>query len=71
MDAVIAQALHDADAAVSRGSENTPFILNRIRELTENRSVSANRALIESNVVCATKIARELAGIQHSNVNSR
>ncbi len=57
MDAIISQAIQDADKAGSRGSANTPFVLNRIREISNGRSVTANRALIESNVIRATKVA--------------
>ena len=58
MDAIINQAIRDADSAKSTGAANTPFVLNRIREISGGRSVAANRALIESNVVRATKVAK-------------
>ena len=63
MEAIISQALEDASAAASKGSENTPFVLRRIRELTNNGSVVVNQALIESNVVCAAKIATAMANM--------
>ena len=59
MDAIISQALTDAEEAGSKGSDNTPFILNRIREITQGGSVTANRALIESNVIRGTRVAVE------------
>lgn len=43
------------------GSANTPFILSRIKDLTKGNSLPANRALIESNVAMAAKVAVELA----------
>ncbi|KAL8836234.1 MAG: hypothetical protein Q9170_003011 [Blastenia crenularia] len=58
---VIAQAILDAKASGSIGSDNTPFILARIRELTGGKSVTANRALVESNVIRGTRVACELA----------
>ena len=61
MDAIISQALEDAEAARSTGSENTPFVLKRIREITQGASVTANRALVESNVARGTKVAVELS----------
>ncbi len=64
MDAIIAQAILDAEKACSTGSDNTPFILARIRELTEGQSVTANRALIETNVVRGTRVALELSKIE-------
>ncbi|KAG8532687.1 uncharacterized protein KY384_002564 [Bacidia gigantensis] len=61
MELTISQALADAKAAGSSGSENTPFVLNRIRQITDGRTVAANRALIESNVACGTKLAVEIS----------
>ncbi len=63
MDTVISQAVHEAEESNSRGSDNTPFVLNRIRELTNGRSVTANRALIESNVARGTRVAVHLSEI--------
>lgn len=57
MDAIIAQAIRDAEIAGSAGSANTPFVLNRIREISNGASVTANRALIEANVIRGTKVA--------------
>ena len=65
MHSVISQALLDGKNASVDGSQNTPFILNRIRELTKGRSIIANRALVESNVVCATRISVELSRLLH------
>lgn len=64
MDALILQALQDAEAAGSKGSRNTPFVLQRIRELSQGRSVAANRALIESNVLRGTRTAVELSKLR-------
>ncbi|KAF2819546.1 IdgA domain-containing protein [Ophiobolus disseminans] len=61
MDFVIAEALRQADASKASGKDNTPFVLNKIKELTKGKSIPANRALIESNVKRASVIARELA----------
>jgi pseudouridine-5'-phosphate glycosidase/pseudouridine kinase len=61
MDLIIAEALRQADASNASGKDNTPFVLNKIKELTKGKSLVANRALIESNVKRAAIIARELA----------
>ncbi|KAL8755921.1 MAG: hypothetical protein Q9184_004657 [Pyrenodesmia sp. 2 TL-2023] len=66
MDAIMAQAVLDAETSCSAGSDVTPFILARIRELTGGQSVIANRALVEANVVRGTKVACELAKLQTS-----
>ncbi|KAL9600727.1 MAG: hypothetical protein Q9219_002968 [cf. Caloplaca sp. 3 TL-2023] len=60
MDSIMAQAILDAESAGSTGSDNTPFVLARIRELTQGQTVTANRALVEANVVRGTKVACEL-----------
>ena len=64
MDAIIAQAVRDAEESGSTGSDNTPFILARIRDLTGGQTVKANRALIEANVVRGTKVAVELSKLK-------
>ncbi|PVH95631.1 hypothetical protein DM02DRAFT_617785 [Periconia macrospinosa] len=65
MDAVIAEALRQADASGVIGKDNTPFVLNKIKELTKGSSIPANRKLIESNVRRATIVARELAILEN------
>ena len=69
MNMIIAQALDDAETAGSRGSENTPFVLKRIREITKGASVAANRALVEANVARGTKVAVELSKLSIQNAS--
>lgn len=64
MDTIMEQAILDAERSGSTGSDNTPFILAKIRELTGGRTVTANRALVESNVIRGTKVACELAKLE-------
>ncbi|KAF2760132.1 IdgA domain-containing protein [Pseudovirgaria hyperparasitica] len=66
MDLVIAEAIKEAEAAGAYGNANTPYILNKIKELTKGNSIPANRALIESNVRRGTIVAREL-GLLEAN----
>jgi pseudouridine-5'-phosphate glycosidase/pseudouridine kinase len=61
MDLVIEEALRQANAAGISGKDNTPFVLAKVKELTNGKSIPANRALIESNVKRAAIMARELA----------
>lgn len=70
MDDIIEHAIQDADRAGMLGSANTPFILGQIRRRTEGGSVTANRALIEANVVRATKMAVHLMDL-HRHQASR
>ena len=39
----------------------TPFLLGRIVELTEGRSLEANMALVKNNAILAAQVAVELA----------
>ncbi len=58
---VIEAALRDADRAGIAAKEVTPFLLQRIYELTEGRSLDANIALVLNNARLAAKIAAALA----------
>ncbi|KAF2722296.1 hypothetical protein K431DRAFT_293462 [Polychaeton citri CBS 116435] len=63
MQRAINQAIAEAHAAGIRGAANTPFILDKIKQITSS-SVEANRALVEANVVRATKVAQELMKLE-------
>lgn len=58
---VIAQALAEADAQGINAKGVTPFLLGRIFELTEGRSLTANIALVRNNARVAANIAVALA----------
>ncbi|MAT06327.1 MAG: pseudouridine-5'-phosphate glycosidase [Acidimicrobiaceae bacterium] len=62
LDAVVAQALTDADEAGIVGAAVTPFVLGRIGDATAGRSVPANLALAENNARVAAEIAVAVAG---------
>lgn len=64
IDAIIAEAVREAQRQGKLGSDNTPFILRKIKELTGGKSVRVNRALVESNVMRGTKVAVELAKLE-------
>ena len=57
---IIDQAQAEADAAGVSGKGVTPFLLQRIFELTEGRSLEANIALVRNNARLAARIARSL-----------
>ncbi len=57
----IARALDDAKAQGIRGKRLTPFLLGRLEEITEGKSVEANVALAENNA----RLAGELAVALH------
>lgn len=71
MDAAINLAVREADEKGFSGNENTPYILKRIKELTQGRSVPANKHLVQANVARASKIAVELSKLLSSPANSR
>ncbi|EPQ64392.1 Bgt-4130 [Blumeria graminis f. sp. tritici] len=59
----INQAVQEASERGFHGHANTPFILARIKDITNGRSLPANRSLIESNVQTAAKLAAHLASL--------
>jgi pseudouridylate synthase len=58
----IEQALADADRQGVRGRDVTPFLLDRLRVLTEGASVFSNRALLVNNARLAGRLAVALQG---------
>lgn len=58
---IIAQAQSEADAQGVSGKGVTPFLLQRIFELTEGKSLEANIALVRNNARLAAEIAKEMA----------
>ncbi|MGB7316527.1 MAG: pseudouridine-5'-phosphate glycosidase [Planktotalea sp.] len=63
MDPVIERALGDALAHGITGKSVTPYLLQRVFELTEGRSLTANIALVLNNAALGAQIACELADI--------
>ena len=57
---VIARAQADATAHAISGKAVTPYLLQRIFELTEGRSLTANIALVRNNARLAARIAAHL-----------
>lgn len=62
LDGAVAKALEDCAAAGIVGAAVTPFVLGRIGDATEGRSVPANLALAENNARVAATIAASIAG---------
>lgn len=55
----VAQAVRDADEYGISGNRLTPYILQRVVELTEGRSLIANKALLLNNARTAALLARK------------
>ncbi len=61
METVIEQALTEARQQGVRGSAMTPFLLDRVSQLSHGASMHTNLALLRNNARLAAQIARELA----------
>jgi pseudouridylate synthase len=61
----IAHALADAAREGIAGRDVTPFLLARLRELTNGKSVATNRALLLNNARLAARLAVALAKPRH------
>lgn len=61
MEPVIAQAGKDALSRKIHGQDLTPYLLNRINELTRGGSMKANLALLVNNARLAAQIAKRLS----------
>jgi len=60
INAVIEQALVEAQEKNIRGQGVTPFLLNRVSELSHGNSLRANLALLRNNAKVAAQIAHHL-----------
>ncbi|RMY52406.1 hypothetical protein D0865_05810 [Hortaea werneckii] len=69
METAIAQALSEAKAAGATGAASTPFILAKIKDITGDKSVAANRSLVEANVIRGTKLAAALQKLEIEGLN--
>jgi pseudouridine-5'-phosphate glycosidase/pseudouridine kinase len=70
MEIAIAEALSAATAAGSTGAAATPFILDKIKQITGSKSIEANTALIEANVVRGTKVAAALQQLEKGELEA-
>jgi pseudouridylate synthase len=57
MDRIISQAVSDGEAAGIIGKDITPYLLGRIVELTDGKSLEANIALVRNNARVAAEVA--------------
>ena len=60
IDAIIQEALAEADAKAIAGKNVTPFLLGKVKELTKGKSLEANIALVKNNARIGARIAVEL-----------
>ena len=67
IDRLTNQALSEAAQGGVSGKQVTPFLLSRIKELTEGRSLNTNIALVKHNAQIGAELAiamRDLPGMQ-------
>ncbi|MEO0378797.1 MAG: pseudouridine-5'-phosphate glycosidase [Pseudomonadota bacterium] len=60
---IITQATQDAETHGITGKSVTPYLLQRIFELTEGRSLTANIALVRNNARLGAEIAKHLSNM--------
>jgi len=63
IDAITSQALQEADAGGIKGKKVTPFLLSRIKELTDGRSLATNIALVKNNARVGAALAIAMPGV--------
>ncbi len=61
LEPMIESAIQQADEMKIRGKEITPFLLDKMANATEGKSLKANIALIKNNVILAAEIAKGLS----------
>ncbi len=60
IEAITTQALQEAEAQGITGKRVTPFLLGRIKQLTDGRSLATNIALVKNNARCGAALALAL-----------
>ncbi|HLQ87742.1 MAG TPA: pseudouridine-5'-phosphate glycosidase, partial [Enterococcus sp.] len=57
INAAIDQALKEADEKGIVGKEITPFLLGKIKDITDGKSLAANIALVKNNAKVGAQLA--------------
>jgi len=60
----ISRALKEMNEAKVKGKDATPFLLKRVAELTQGKSLASNIALVKNNATFGAKMAVELYKLQ-------
>ena len=67
IEKVISAALAEAEEKGIHGAATTPFLLQRVSELTGGESLRANIDLLRNNAAVAAQVAVAMAGLQKAN----
>jgi len=57
MKTIIDQAINEAELLSIKGKNLTPFLLDKIKQITDSKSLNANIELIKNNADLGAKIA--------------
>lgn len=68
IELAIQTALKEAETKGIMGKEVTPYILQRVNEITEGASLTANIALVKNNAKVGSKIAKKLSEIRREKM---
>jgi pseudouridine-5'-phosphate glycosidase len=68
IDAITEQALGEADQQGVTGKKVTPFLLNRIKQLTDGRSLATNIALVRHNALVGAQLAVALSALSAATI---
>ena len=60
MDVVIKQALKECEEKGVKGKRITPFLLSKVKDLTEGSSLEANIKLVLNNACIGAQIAADI-----------
>ncbi|SHE52143.1 pseudouridine-5'-phosphate glycosidase [Clostridium fallax] len=64
----IEEALKESEEKGIKGKETTPFLLAKVKEITEGESLESNIKLVFNNAKVASKLALELEKLNNKNV---
>lgn len=64
IEQAVQTALHECEQKHIRGSDITPYLLQRIQELTGGASLQANIRLVKNNAAVGAEIAKQLCAKQ-------
>ena len=64
IDKAIELALFEAEKSGIKGKEVTPYLLNKVKDITSGKSLEANMALVKNNALIAAQIAVEYSKLE-------
>ena len=65
IDGIIEDALRKADELNIKGKNITPYLLDKIKEMTESKSLDANIKLVFNNAAVGAQIARDYSKLEN------